>query len=111
MKKSVTVTTLDGKTTKHTLDSENHTVRDLKFRVEEELGAKWDTQRFSYAPTAGEAAKVSGDFLPDGELLKGGAALSLYIHKTYYERLEAVKRSLAKLARAGSGRYNGVSIT
>ena len=32
----VKVTTLDGKTATHTLDSEHHTVRDLKFRVEEE---------------------------------------------------------------------------
>ena len=74
----VKVTTLDGKTATHTLDSEHHTVRDLKFRVEEEQGVEWHAQRFSYAPTAGEAAKVSGDFLPDGEVLKDGAAISLY---------------------------------
>ena len=83
----VTVATLDGKTTTHTLDSENHKVRDLKFRVEEEQGVEWHAQRFSYAPTAGEAAKVSGDFLPDGEVLKDGAAISLYAHKAQLERL------------------------
>ena len=87
------------KTATHTLDSEHHTVRDLKFRVEEEQGVEWHAHRFSYAPTAGEAAKVSGDFLPDGEVLKDGAAISLYVHKTQLERLEAVERSLAKLAK------------
>ena len=39
----VTVTTLDGKTTTHTLDSEHHTVRDLKFLVEKEGGFEWHT--------------------------------------------------------------------
>ena len=73
----VTVTTLDGKTTTHTLDSERHRVRDLKFIVEEEKGASIESQRFSYAPTASGAAKVSGNYLPDGEPLKDGAALSL----------------------------------
>ena len=72
---------MDGKTTTHTLDSEHHNVRDLKFLVEKEGGFEWHTQRFSYAPTAGEAAKVSGEYLPDGELLKDGAALSLCIHR------------------------------
>ena len=59
----ITVTTLDGKTTTHTLDSEHHTVQDLRFLVEKEGGFEWHTQRFSYAPTAGEAAKVSGDHM------------------------------------------------
>ena len=94
----VTVTTLDGKTTTHTLDSEHHQVGDLKDLVEEKQGVEWYAQRFSYTPTAGEAAKDSGDYLPDTELLKDGAALSLYIHKTQLERPEAVERSLAKLA-------------
>ena len=39
----ITVTTLDGKTTTHTLDSEHHTVRDLKFLVEKEGGFEWRT--------------------------------------------------------------------
>ena len=97
------MTTLDGKTTTHTPDSEHHTVRDLKFLVEKGGSFEWHTQRFSYAPTAGEAAKVSGDFLPDGEVLKDGAAISLYVHKTQLERLEAVERSLAKLAKLNPG--------
>ena len=54
----VTVTNLGGETTTHTLDSEDHKVRDLKFRVEEEQGIEYHAQRFSYAPTAGEADKV-----------------------------------------------------
>ena len=70
----VTVTTLDGKTTTHTLDSEHHEVRDLKNHVGEKHGLECDAQNFSYAPTAGGTAKVSGDYLPDDELLKGGAA-------------------------------------
>ena len=37
----ITVTTLDGKTTAHTLDSEHHQVRDLKFRLEKEEGLEW----------------------------------------------------------------------
>ena len=45
-----------------------------------------------------DRAKVSGDYLPDDELLKDGAALSLYVDKTQMERLEAVERSLAKRA-------------
>ena len=88
----VTVTTLDGKTTTHTLDSEHHEVRDLKNHVGEKHGLECDAQNFSYAPTAGGTAKVSGDYLPDDELLKDGAALSLYVHKTQMERLEAVER-------------------
>ena len=94
----VTVTTLDGKTTTHTLDSEHHEVRDLKNHVGEKHGLECDAQNFSYAPTAGGTAKVSGDYLPDDELLKDGAALSLYVDKTQMERLEAVERSLAKRA-------------
>ena len=96
----VTVTNLDGKTTTHTLDSERHQVGvgDLKDLVEEKQGVEWYAQRFSYTPTAGEAAKDSGDYLPDTELLKDGAALSLYVDKTQMERLEAVERSLAKRA-------------
>ena len=94
----VTVATLDGKTTTHTLDSERHQVRDLKFIVEQEKGASIESQRFSYAPTASEAAKVSGNYLPDGEPLKDGAALSLYIQPTKWERPKAVERSLAKVA-------------
>ena len=94
----ITVTTLDGKTTTHTLGSDHHTVRDLKFIVEEEKGASIESQRFSYAPTASGAAKVSGNYLPDGEPLKDGAALSLYIHPAKWERPKAVERSLAKVA-------------
>ena len=56
----VTVTTLDGKTTTHTLDSEHHEVRDLKNHVGEKHGLECDAQNFSYAPTAGGTAKVSG---------------------------------------------------
>ena len=44
----ITVTTLDGKTTTHTLGSDHHTVRDLKFCVEKKQGFEWHTQRFSY---------------------------------------------------------------
>ena len=88
----VTVTKLDGKTTTHTLDSEHHEVRDLKNHVGEKHGLECDAQNFSYAPTAGGTAKVSGDYLPDDELLKDGAALSLYVDKTQMERLEAVER-------------------
>ena len=69
----VTVTTLDGKTTTHTLDSEHHEVRDLKNHVGEKHGLECDAQNLSYAPTAGGTAKVSGDYLPDDELLKDGA--------------------------------------
>ena len=46
----ITVTTLDGKTTTHTLDSEHHQVRDLKFLVEEKQCVEWHAQHFSYAP-------------------------------------------------------------
>ena len=69
------VTTLDGKTTTHTLDSECHTVRDLKFCVEKEQGVELQAQRFWNA-------KVSGDYLSDGEPLEDGVALGLYVHKS-----------------------------
>ena len=55
----ITVTTLDGKTTTHTLDSEHHTVRDLRFLVEKEGGFEWHAQRFSYTPTAGASSPAS----------------------------------------------------
>ena len=43
----VAVATLDGKKTTHTLDSENHKVRDLKNHVEETHGLECDAQNFS----------------------------------------------------------------
>ena len=70
----------------------------MKNHVGEKHGLECDAQNFSYAPTAGGTAKVSGDYLPDDELLKDGAALSLYVDKNQMERLEAVERSLAKRA-------------
>ena len=39
----ITVTTLDGKTTTHTLGSDHHSVRDLKFCVEKKQGFEWHT--------------------------------------------------------------------
>ena len=69
----ITVTTLDGKTTTHTLDSEHHTVRDLKFLVEEEGGSELHTQRRtggggahcalgpSWVSTVSEFEKALGD--------------------------------------------------